>query len=171
MSRTRHNARAVAPLVLRASAMLACAVPPVASAVDPACSRYIDAAEKSASQPARQTVTESDGTRLEAIAIGNRAWSRIDAGAWTPLPPRMRAVELRMIGELRSGRLPIAGCKVVGAETLDGAPMTVVAHTITVAGSATPTRTWIGRDGLVHAQSADGAKVRFRYTGFDAPSR
>lgn len=151
-------------------AVLACLLPVHAHAVEPACNRYIDAAEKSASQPARQTVTESGGTRMEAIAIGGKAWSRIDAGAWTPLPPRMRAVELRMVGDLRSGRLPIGACKVVGADTLDGKPMTVVAYTLTVGGSATPTRAWIGRDGLVHALSADGVKSRFRYTGVSAPA-
>ena len=43
-----------------------------AHALDPVCETYLRAAEKSAQQPARHTITETGGMRLEIIVVGGK---------------------------------------------------------------------------------------------------
>lgn len=112
--------------------LLAGALPASAFALEPTCERYLAAAEKSAAQPAVHTVTETGGTRIESIAVGGKAWSRMDGGAWTPLPANVRALGRQMVADMRAGRLRLSACKVTGTETVAGTPTTVISYALDV---------------------------------------
>lgn len=56
-----------------------------ASALEPACETYLRAAEKSAGQASRHTVTEAGGVRLELVVTGGQAYTRFDGGKWQPV--------------------------------------------------------------------------------------
>ena len=146
-----------------------------ALAVDAACETYLRAAEKSASQPARHMITESDGTRLEMISVGGHAYTRIGSGKWTSLSgaaaSNLASAEKKLVAAIRSGEYRISGCRKLAAEKIDGAPMTVYAYTLAIPGMpAGEAKAYIGADGLVHGQRADGAVVRHRYRGVTAPA-
>lgn len=140
-------------------------------ALDPACEIYLDAAEKSAQQPARHSVTEpGDGSRLEAVILGDVYYAKME-GAWTKLPgkPGLQG-ERKMIAAIRSGKYPMTGCRKLGSERVDGRPMTVIAYRLQLPGNpAEETRAYIGADGLVHWQTSGKSNVRHRYEGVRAP--
>lgn len=146
-----------------------------ALAVDAACEAYLRAAEKSAGQPARHMISESDGTRLELITVGGHAYTRFGSDKWESLPPSASAhlvsAEKKLVAAIRSGEYRISGCRKLAAEKIDGAPMTVYAYTLAIPGMpAGEAKAYIGADGLVHGQRADGAVVRHRYRGVTAPA-
>jgi hypothetical protein len=71
------------------------------------------------------------GDNEETIIIGNKAWSRQNAGAWHELPidaSRMIAAvrDPKIIEEIRRS----AEVKMVGPDTLDAKPMTVYQYTL-----------------------------------------
>lgn len=158
---------------IRLSAVLlaCCALP--AQALDAACEPYVKAAEKSAAAPERHSVTQIDAeTRIEAIKFNGAAYMKMD-DAWMKAPPNVITAENKLTAELRSGKLKIWDCKKLGRETVDGIATTVYSYQMEMPGmpklAGEPAKAFIGDDGLVHAGSADGAKVRFRYTGVTAP--
>jgi hypothetical protein len=143
-----------------------------ALALDAACETYLAAAEKSARQPARHTVSQpGDGSTLEAIIIGSKYYATMD-GTWRPLPgsPGLQG-ELKMIAAIRSGEYPITGCRESGTEVFEGVPRKVIRFTLRIPGiPAEETRTFIGSDGLVYGQTSGGTKVKHRYAGVRAPA-
>lgn len=158
---------------VRLSALLLslCALP--AQALDAACEPYVKAAEKSAAALERHTVTQIDAeTRIEAIKFNGAAYMKMGQ-AWMKAPPNVIAAENKLTAELRSGKIKLSDCKKLGRETVEGIATTVYSYQMEIPGMPKPSgeaaKAFIGDDGLVHAQSADGAKVRFRYTGVTAP--
>jgi hypothetical protein len=143
---------------------------PCAKALDRACEPYIAAAEKTTEQPERHSVAETDdGTRMEAILIGERFYTSI-GGKWQLMKIDLRASERQLNDGVRSGRIPLSNCRDLGNETIDGTPTRVIGYRITYAGAEpADCKAYIGRDGLVYAQSAAGQRVRYRYRGVKAP--
>jgi hypothetical protein len=142
-----------------------------AHALEPACEVYVRAAEKAASQPARHSVTETGGIKMEIIVVGGRAYSRV-GGKWSALKVDVFAAERKLTAAIRAGTYPMSGCRRLGSETVEGVPTTVYAYTLKIPGmpSAGEAKAYIGSDGLVHAQSTADAKVRHRYRGVAAPA-
>lgn len=141
-----------------------------ATAMDAACEPFIAAAEKSTQQPQRHSVSVLDGDqRIEAIVIDGRAYSAMN-GQWRALKLDLLAAERELNAEIRSGRIGLGPCKSLGKETVDGVATSVLLYTLTMPGAPPATgKAYIGADGLVYALSADGQKVRYRYSGVSAP--
>ncbi|MCX7032393.1 MAG: hypothetical protein NT046_00245 [Arenimonas sp.] len=145
-----------------------------ASALEPACETYLRAAEKSASQPSRHSVTETGGVRLELVMTGGQAWTRFDGGKWQPVKRSGKAdplaAEKQFVAAIRAGQYPISGCRKLGTESMEGRVVTVYAYSVAVPGMpAGGSKAYIGADGLVYGQRSDEAVVRHRYTGVTAP--
>ncbi|MFY2764653.1 hypothetical protein [Arenimonas sp. MALMAid1274] len=146
-----------------------------AAAVEAACEPYLRAAEKTASQPARHTISEVDGGRMELIFVGGKAYSRFDTGKWQVMPDaaanNLMAAEKKLVAAIRSGEYRMSGCRKLPAEKIEGVTMTVYAYTLTLPNSpAGEAKVYIGADGLVHGQRGDGAVVRHRYRAVSAPA-
>lgn len=159
------------PTLVVAALTLATSLP--AAALDAACEPYVKAAEKSAAAPRRHTVTELDAeTRVEAIKIDGVAYMKMDEN-WMKAPPAVISAEQKLTAELRGGQIKLWDCKKLGRETVEGIATTVYSYRMEMPGmpklAGEPPRVFVGDDGLIHAQSADGAKVRYRYTGVTAP--
>lgn len=150
------------------------AAAPAAQALDDACEPFVAAAEKTAAQPARHSVSQLDAnTRAEAILVGGKMYMQM-GGRWMKGPPNFSATEKKLNAEMRSGVIELSDCKKLGHETVDGVATTAYTYRMkmpgTTLGSETLAKVFIGGDGLVYAQdSGDGAKVRYRYTGVTAP--
>lgn len=143
-----------------------------AHALDPVCEVYLRAAEKSAQQPARHTITETGGMRLEIIVAGGKTYTRM-GGNWSRHNNtdigQTAAKELN--AAIRSGKYPMTGCRKLGPQSVDGIPTTAYAYTLKIPGIPSgEAKAFIGGDGLVHAQSTSDAKVRIRYRGVTAPA-
>jgi hypothetical protein len=143
---------------------------PAAQALEPACETYLRAAEKSARQPARHSITETDGLRMEVIVVGGRSYSRV-GGGWNPIRTDLLAAERKLTAAIRAGTYPLTGCRKLGAANIAGVPTTLYAYTLKIPGMpGGEAKAYIGGDGLVHAQSTDDAEVRHRYRGITAPA-
>lgn len=141
-----------------------------AQALDAACEMFIAAAEKTAQQPARHTLTESTDLRLEAITVGGASWTRMDGGAWRTMKTDLLAAEKDINAQVRSGAIPLSDCKDLGSESLEGLPTRVIAYSLSMFGMPpAASKAYIGKDGLIHALRADDTRVRYRYTGVAAP--
>ena len=142
-----------------------------AFALDAACETYLAAAEKSARQPARHSITVLDnGSKFEAIIIGGQFYANMD-GKWRQMPGAPLKGELQMIEGIRSGTYPMTGCRQSGTETFDGVSTKVITYTLKISGgTAEETRTFIGSDGLVRGQTSGNTKVTHRYSGVKAPA-
>ena len=143
-----------------------------AHALDPVCETYLRASEKSAQQPARHTITETGGMRLEIIVVGGKTYTKMD-GKWSRHSntdvSRTAAKELN--AAIRSGKYPMSGCRKLGPQNVDGIATIAYAYTLKIPGTSSgEAKVFIGSDGLVHAQSTSDAKVRHRYRGVTAPA-
>jgi hypothetical protein len=150
-------------------ALMALAMAAPAAALEPTCETYLAAVEKSARQPARQSVTEADGTRMQAVIVDGVLYSEI-GGKWRKLNSEFSKAEKALTADIRSGRIKLDQCSRLGDETIDGAAMTVIEYSLTMPGAeAARSKAYIGSDGLLYAQTADDARVRFRYRDVVAP--
>lgn len=143
-----------------------------AHALDPVCETYLRAAEKSAQQPARHTITESGGMRLEIIVVGGKTYTKMES-KWTRHSDTdvSKAAAKELNAAIRSGKYPMSGCRKLGPQNVDGIPTTAYAYTLKIPGMPSgEAKAFIGSDGLVHAQSTPDAKVRIRYRGVTAPA-
>jgi hypothetical protein len=142
-----------------------------AFALDAACETYLAAAEKSARQPARHSITQpGDGSKLEAVIIGSKFYAHM-GDQWQLLPgsPGLKG-ELKMIEGIRSGKYPMTGCRQSGSEMFEGVSTKVIVYTLKMPGiAAEETRAFIGSDGLVYGQTSGETRVTHRYTGVKAP--
>lgn len=157
-------------------ALAGCVLLPIGSvqALAPACETYLRAAEKSAQQPSRHSITETDGLRMEVVLVGGQAYTRFDGGKWQQIKRSGGgdpiAMERKFVAGIRAGEYPLTGCRKLGSEKIEGVPVTVYAYTLAVPGMpAGEAKAYIGADGLVHGQRSDDAVVRHRYTGVSAP--
>lgn len=143
---------------------------PTAQALDGACLPYVDAADKSAHQEARQSVIEmSGGERMEAIVVDDVLYSKMGS-KWTKLKTGFWAMERELVADMRNGKIKLTQCQSLGSETVDGIATTVVAYTMSMPGAdAISTKVYIGKDGLIYAQASAEVKVRYRYQGVRAP--
>lgn len=175
----RSRTRSPRPLIARARAMalmfpiaaLLCTATP-AAALDPACEAYLRAAEKSAQQPARHSVTETGGMRMEMIIAGGKTYMNAD-GKWMALGgnnAKQLAAERNLVASIRSGKYPITGCRKLGPQVVDGVPTTAYAYVLKMGGSSGEAKAFVSADGLVVAQSTSDSKVRHRYRGVTAPA-
>jgi hypothetical protein len=142
-----------------------------ALSLDATCEIYLNAAEKSASQPARHSITEpGDGTSLEMVMIDGQHWSRVD-GRWAKFPGgNLLTAERSMVAAIRSGRYPISNCRKLGSERFEGVATTVIAYTLKMRGTqGDETRAYVGNDGLVYGQVSGNTRVRHRYTNVKSP--
>jgi len=142
-----------------------------ALALDATCETYLAAAEKSAKQPARHSISEpGDGSSHEAIIVDGKFFSNL-GGDWQVIPgAQLLKGELKMIEQIRAGKYPMTNCRKAGSERFEGVSTSVITYTLTMPGMApAETRTFIGADGLVYGQSSGGMRVRHRYTGVKAP--
>ena len=166
----RSNLRTSIPLP--ALALLSAAFATPAFALDSVCETYLTAAEKSAQQPARHSVTEpGDGSSLEAIIVDGSYFAKLE-GKWMKLPgsPGLQG-ERKLIAAIRSGKYPMTNCRKAGTERIDGVSMTVISYVLVLPGNpAEETRAFIGADGLVHRQTSGNSRVLHRYTGVRAPA-
>ncbi|WP_146152020.1 hypothetical protein [Ahniella affigens] len=143
---------------------------PAAQALDPVCNTYVEAANASAHQQSRQSVMETaDGTRLESVVVDDVLYSKMD-GKWKKLRSGFWAVEQKLVADMRSGKIALSQCRLLGRETVEGIETSVVEYTMTMSGTDPVTsKVYIGQDGLIYAQSATGMKIRYRYQGVRAP--
>lgn len=144
---------------------------PPAQALDAACETYLAAADKSASQPARHTVTDpGEGPPFEAIVVDGKFFSNL-GGTWQPFAGgNLLAAERSLVASIRAGRFPITGCRASTA-TFDGRSTTMVVYRLQLSGAApAETRAYIGADGLVYGQVSGKTTVRHRYVGVKAPA-
>jgi len=143
-----------------------------AAALEAACEPYLKAVEKTAAQPSRHSVSDlGEGMRTEVIITGGQMYMQLD-GQWMKGPPNFVKNEQQLNAELRSGKLKLFDCKKLGRETVGGIATTVYSYQLDLQGlpqPKEPAKAYIGDDGLIHAQSSDGAKVRTRFTGVTAP--
>lgn len=140
-------------------------------ALEPTCETYLRAAEKSAAKPARHSITETGGMRMEVIVVDGRSYTRV-GGPWKAQKLDLLAAERKLTAQIRAGKYPLTSCRKVGSEIVDGIPTTVYAYTLKISGlSSGETRASIGADGLVYAQRTHDAQTRHRYHGVVAPSR
>ncbi|MBL8269669.1 hypothetical protein [Steroidobacter sp.] len=154
------------PMILSIALLLA----PAAHALDATCELYLAAAEKSAKQPARHAVTDGGGMRSEAVVLDGKFYVQA-GGKWRLMKVDFTAIELKLVNDVRAGKIPISDCKVLGSESIEGAPMSVVSYTMKMQGlPAASAKAYIGKDGLVYAQSSEDSKIRYRYTGVQAPA-
>jgi hypothetical protein len=140
--------------------------------LDATCEIYLAAAEKSASQPSRHSITEpGDGSSLEMVMINGQHWSRVD-GQWERFPGgSLLNAERSMVAAIRSGRYPISSCRKLGNERFEGVATTVIAYTLKMPGSpGAETRAYIGNDGLVYGQVSGPSRVRHRYANVKPPA-
>ena len=148
-----------------------CALP--AQALEPACDPYLKAAEKTTAQPARQMVSDlGGGFKTEAVVKDGKMYMKVD-GSWMKGPPTFTQMEANLNAEMRSGKIKLWDCKKLGRETVDGIATTVYSFQIQMQGlpaPKAPAKVYIGDDDLVYAQTSDGTKVRYRYTGVTAPT-
>ena len=149
--------------------MQALALPP-AQALDPTCLIFVDAADKSAHQAARQSVMETDGdTRMEAIVVDDVLYSKIN-GKWMKVRSGFWALERGLVADMRNGTIQLTQCRSTGREVVDGIETTVIEYTMTAPGAdPVSSRVYVGKDGLIYAQSSTDFKVRYRYQGVHAP--
>ena len=143
-----------------------------AHALDPVCEVYLRAAEKSAQQPARHTITETGGMRLDIIVAGGKTYTKMD-GKWRrhSNTDNSQAAAKELNAAIRSGKYPMSGCRKLRPQSVDGVPTTAYAYTLKIPGMpGGEANVFIGSDGLVHAQSTSDAKVRHRYRGVTAPA-
>jgi hypothetical protein len=147
-----------------------------ANALSAACETYLRAAEKSAAQTARHSITETGGMRLEVMHVGGQTYTKISGEKWKRMKNNSTvAAEQKFVAEIRAGKYPISGCRKLGSEIIEGIPTTIYAYTLKIPGvpggdGEGEAKAYIGADGLVHAQSAPDAKVRHRYRGVKAPT-
>lgn len=141
-----------------------------ALAVDAACAPFVDAADKSSHQSARQSVMEfGGGERMEAIVVDDVLYSKI-GGQWKKLKTGFWAMERAQVDDMRSGKIALTQCKSLGKESVDGIATTVVGFTLSIAGTdPIHNKVYIGVDGLIYAQASDQSRVRYRYLGVRAP--
>ncbi len=143
-----------------------------AHALDPTCEIYLRASEKSATQPARHTITDTGGMRLEIIVAGGKTYMKMDS-KWRrhSNTDTSQAAAKELNAAIRSGKYPMSGCRKLGPQSVDGIATTAYAYTLKIPGIAGgEAKVFIGSDGLVHAQSTSDAKVRHRYRGVTAPA-
>lgn len=145
-------------------------VAPAAQALDATCQTFVDAADLSAHQAARQSVMEAAGNmRMESIVADDILYSRIN-GKWVKVRSGFWAMERKLVTDMRSGAIKLSGCRTVGHESIDGINTTAIEYTMTIPGNDPDTSTvYIGQDGLIYAQSSTELKVRYRYAGVRAP--
>jgi hypothetical protein len=139
-------------------------------ALDAACLPYVDAAEKSAQQPARQSVMETNGgDRMEAIVVDDVLYSKM-GGKWMKLKSGFWAMERALVKDMRSGEIKLTHCKSLGSETVDGIATRIFSYTMSMPGAdVVSTKAYIGSDGLIYALVSDQTRVRYRYQGVRAP--
>lgn len=153
-------------------AVMALAAAGNAYGLEPACEVYLQAAEKSARQPARHSTTDTEGLRLEMLIADGKMFMKED-GKWRQQPTTGASplvAEQQFIASIRAGKYPISGCRKVGSENVEGIATTIYTYTLKIPGMpGGEARVFIGTDGLVHAQTTADAKVRHRYSGVTAP--
>lgn len=143
-----------------------------AHALDPLCETYLRATEESAQQPARHTITETGGMRLDIIVAGGKTYTKMD-GKWRRHgnTDNSQAAAKKLNAAIRSGKYPMSGCRKLGPQSVDGIPTIDYGYTLKIPGMpGGEAKAFVGSDGLVHAQSTPDAKVRIRYRGVTAPA-
>ncbi len=146
-----------------------------ADALSAACETYLRAAEKSAAQTTRHSITETGGMRLEVMHIGGQTFTKVSGEKWKRMKNNSTvAAEQKFVAEIRAGKYPISGCRKLGSESIDGIATTVYAYTLKIPGMPGgegdgEAKAYIGADGLIHGQSTPDAKVRHRYRSITAP--
>ncbi|WP_440222195.1 hypothetical protein ACQQ2N_13995 [Dokdonella sp. MW10] len=143
---------------------------PSAFALEAACEPIVAASERTAAQHARHSVADdADGTRMEAIVLDGAFYVSVD-GSWRRMPVDLRATERRINAGMRDGSIALSGCRAEGRATVDGIQTSVFAYRVALRGQIQDeARLFVGDDGLVHALSSGGHKVRYRYSGVTAP--
>lgn len=141
-----------------------------AYALDSACEQFLAAAEKTVQQPARQSVMDlGGGQRMEAIVDDDVLYAKIE-GKWRKIKSGFWADERALLADMRKGTIKLEQCKQLGSEIVDGIATTIVGYTMTMPGTdAVSNKVYIGKDGLLYAQSGPNTKVRYRYQGVTAP--
>lgn len=143
---------------------------PSARALDAACEAFVAAAEKGVEQPSRQSISDlSAGQRLESIVVDGQSYSAI-GGKWRRMGIDLKAAERKLYAQIRNGTIKLDQCQALGSETVDGIATTAVRYRMTMPGAPAAIATaYIGKDGLIHAQSSDDVRVRYRYRDVRAP--
>ncbi len=142
-----------------------------AFALDPTCEKVLKAAETRINQPTWQSITElGDKMRMEVVKANGQFYRR--AGEkWSKLPANIDDTERKLIAQIRNGEWKMTNCKVVGNDTVNGIPVTVISSR-TELKNAPPgdMKLYIGKsDGLPYRQVGSNLKVEYRYKGFVAP--
>ncbi|MCX7072389.1 MAG: hypothetical protein NTW01_15530 [Gammaproteobacteria bacterium] len=141
-----------------------------ARALDAACETFLRAAEKGVEQPSRHSVSEmKGGLRFESITVDGKSYSAT-GGKWAAMASDLKAAERKINAEIRQGGIKLDQCQVLGSETVDGIATTAIRYRMTMPGAPAAIATaYIGKDGLVYAQSSDDVRVRYRYRDVSAP--
>ena len=157
---------------LTLSAVLSVYCSASAAALDPSCAMVIDATEKSARQPARHSITEIAGERLEAIIVDGVMYNKM-GGNWRKLKSDFGVAERKLVEEMRSGVIVLNDCANLGTESFEGRPTTVVQYRLLAPGAAgfgdELTKLYIGADGLIYGLKTDDSTLRQSYTNVSAP--
>ena len=137
-----------------------------------ACETFLTAAEKSAAQPARHAQVDlGAGMLAESISVEGKSYIRADHG-WRAVGLDMLAKERELNADMRSGKLGLDACEVLGPQIVDGIATTAIRYRVAIPGTEPATATvHVRADGLVHAVSSeDGTWVRYRYDDVVAPA-
>ena len=106
---------------------------------------------------------------MEAIVNDDVLYAKIE-GKWRLIKSGFWADERALLADMRKGTIKLAHCKQHGSESVDGIATTIVDYTMTMPGTdAVRNTVYIGKDGLIYAQSGPNTKVRYRYLGVAAP--
>lgn len=155
---------------LSALLLLPAALP--AAALEQHCETYLRAVEKTAAQPARHSVSDlGDGMRSEAVIKDGQMHLRVN-GRWRKGPTDFAKLEAQLHADLRSGKIKLFACRKLGRETVGGVSTTVYSYQLHLPGvpvAEGAAKAYIGDDGLIHAQAADGVMVQNQFSKVTQP--
>ena len=143
---------------------------PSVFALDATCEMVLKASEARIDQPAWHSITETGGMRMEAIKANGQFYRRTSE-KWTKFPVNIDDTERKLLTQIRSGELKMTQCKVVGSDSVDGIPVTVVSSRTELKGAPPgDAKLYIGKlDGLPYRQTGEKFTVVYRYKGVVAP--
>ena len=151
---------------------LAIIVTPAAFALDAACDLVLKASEARINQPAWHSISElAGGKKMETIKVDGAFYQQM-SGKWKKIPFNLDDSERKLLAQIRAGEVGLSECQILGNDTFDGKPVTVIKSRTEVAGApvASATKLYVGKsDGLPYRQVGEKVTVEYRYTGVVAP--
>jgi hypothetical protein len=151
--------------------LLLALVSPSVFALDAACEAVLKASEARIKQPAWHSIADfAGGMRMEVIKTNGQYFRQFD-GKWGKFPINLDDAETKLLAQIRSGEIKLTQCEVLGSDTVEGTPVTVVSSRTEMQGAPPAgAKLYIGQlDGLPYRQTSENLTVAYRYKDVVAP--